>query len=78
MAAPKNKNNKVTVAKVIKFLLTIGVVIVALALIWQRPDGQASAAPTKIYREGVVELNQTTSKKFAWLRQKLDHFSPSD
>jgi hypothetical protein len=33
---------------------------------------------SRVYHEGVVELNQTISKKFAWIRQKLDHFTPAD
>ena len=62
----------------IKFLFTIAVVIVVVAFLWQRPETNLSGLVVRNYREGVVELNQTSGKKFAWIRQKLDHFSPSD
>lgn len=53
MPARKN-NNKITIAKIVKFIFTIGVVITVLAMFWQRPESQVSAVATKIYREGVV------------------------
>jgi hypothetical protein len=63
---------------VLKFLLTIAVVIGVVAYLWQKPQNNVSGLAARNYKEGAVELNQTTGKKYAWIRQKLDHFSPTD
>lgn len=76
--APNSQKKKITLERVVKFLFTIGIVVAALYFIWQSPEEAASAVATRAYHEGTIELNQTTGKKFAWLRQRVDHFSPTD
>lgn len=49
-----------------------------LYFIWPSHNSSPSTVTTRAYHEGAIELNQTTGKKFAWLLQKVDHFSPTD
>ncbi len=66
--------------KVVKLLVTISFILGVLFYFLRQSstNTQSVVEIIKNYEEGVVELNQTLKKKFAYIKQKLDHNNPED
>ena len=78
---PRLREKKFKKGKIIKSALLIGAiltVIIFIALRFREAPAANVAVVGKSYQEGLLEYNQTVSKKFAWIRQRVDHLNPSD
>ena len=54
------------------------VAIIFIALRFREAPAAKVAVVGKSYQEGLLEYNQTVGKKFAWIRQRVDHFDSRD